>query len=126
MAEFAALPGQPTDADGPIFAEPWQAEALALVVQLHQTGRFTWSEWAQTLADVLKEVAAGGEPDDGTRYYTHWLVALERIATAKHLVGADELDERKQAWEAAYLNTPHGQPVELLRASRQDRSGTRV
>lgn len=113
MHDLAALPGLPSDADGPVFAEPWQAEAFALAVRLNASGCFTWTEWAASLAGVLKEAAARGEVDDGSRYYEHWLVALERLVTAKQLVTAGELAQRRDAWEAAYIATPHGQPVEL-------------
>lgn len=113
MPDLTALPGLPAGPDGPVFAEPWQAQAFALAVRLNAEGAFTWPEWAATLAEVLKQAEARGEPDDGSRYYEHWLVALERLATAKGLVAADELHARKHAWEAAYLATPHGQPVEL-------------
>jgi nitrile hydratase accessory protein len=106
----AALPGLPRDAAGPVFAEPWQAQAFALTVQLHEQGAFTWREWAQALSDELK---AAGPADDGARYYHHWLAALERMVTAKRLAGAEALAARKHAWEAAYLRTPHGQPVLL-------------
>ena len=34
---FANLPRQPKDADGPVFAEPWQAQAFALTVHLHES-----------------------------------------------------------------------------------------
>lgn len=113
--DIANLPGLPAGPDGPVFAEPWQAQAFALAVRLSDTGAFTWSEWAATLAGVLSNATARGEPDDGTRYYEHWLVALEHLATAKNLVGATELHRRKHAWEDAYLHTPHGHPVELSR-----------
>jgi nitrile hydratase accessory protein len=106
----AALPGLPRDAEGPVFAEPWQAQAFALTVQLHEQGAFTWSEWASALSGELK---AAGPAGDGSRYYDHWLAALERMVTDKRLAGADALDARKRAWEAAYLRTPHGKPVVL-------------
>ena len=54
-----------------------------------------------------------GEPDDGSRYYEHWLAALERLVTAKGLAEPAALQTRKEAWAAAYRNTPHGRPVEL-------------
>lgn len=104
------LPGLPRDAEGPVFAAPWEAQAFALAVQLHERGAFTWSEWAQALSEAVK---AGGPADDGSRYYEHWLAALERLVTAKRLAGAEALQARKHAWEAAYLRTPHGKPVTL-------------
>jgi nitrile hydratase accessory protein len=113
LARFAADQRLPRDAEGPVFEEAWQAEAFALTVRLHETGCFTWSEWAATLAAVLREVRDRGEPDDGSDYYDHWLAALERMVTAKQMVTTSDLDRRKAAWTQAYLATPHGQPVEL-------------
>jgi nitrile hydratase accessory protein len=113
FARFVADPGLPRDDEGPVFAEPWQAAAFALAVQLHEAGCFSWTEWAATLAAVLREVRESGEPDDGSRYYEHWLAALERLVTTKHLLDATGLQQRKADWAAAYRATPHGQPVAL-------------
>jgi nitrile hydratase accessory protein len=109
-ASFARIP---RDAEGPVFAEPWQAQAFAIAVRLSEKGFFTWKEWAATLADELKAAADRGEPDDGSRYYEHWLAALERIVTSKGLSRPEALLERKNAWADAYRHTPHGKPVEL-------------
>jgi len=92
-----------------VFAEPWQAQAFALAVKLSEQGHFTWKEWAAALADELK----AAEPDDGSRYYEHWLAALERLVIAKGLSNPAAMLERKQAWADAYRHTPHGKPVEL-------------
>ena len=113
LARFAADEGLPRDEEGPVFVEAWQAEAFALTVRLYETGCFTWPEWADTLAAVLREVRERGELDDGSHYYDHWLVALERSVTAKQVLSVSDLDRRKAAWTRAYLATPHGQPVEL-------------
>jgi len=102
------------DQNGPVFAEPWQAQAFALAVRLSAEGHFTWKEWAATLADELKAAADRGEPDDGSRYYHYWLAALERLVIAKNLADADALAARKEAWADAYRHTPHGKPVELI------------
>src|SRR5258706_7637459 len=107
------LPRLPRDEGGPVFAEPWQAQAFALAVKLSEQGHFTWKEWAATLADRLKSAAEPGEPDDGTHYYEHWLAALEQLVTAKGLTDERALHERKEAWEDAYRHTPHDKPVEL-------------
>jgi nitrile hydratase accessory protein len=112
-ARFTALPRLPADAEGPVFAEPWQAQAFALAVQLHAAGAFTWSQWAETLAGELKAAEARGEPDDGSRYYEHWLAALETLVTGRGLLAPPALAERKDAWARAYERTPHGRPVEL-------------
>jgi nitrile hydratase accessory protein len=110
---LAALPRLPRDADGPVFAEPWQAQAFALAVKLSEQGHFTWKEWASALADELRAAADRGEPDDGSRYYEHWLTALERVVAAKRVTDPAALLTRKEAWADAYRRTPHGQPVEL-------------
>jgi nitrile hydratase accessory protein len=112
---LAALPRIPRDVDGPVFAEPWQAQAFALAVKLSAAGYFTWKEWAAALAAELEAAADRGEPDDGSRYYEHWLAALERLVTAKGLTDRASLAERKEAWADAYRHTPHGKPVELRR-----------
>jgi nitrile hydratase accessory protein len=96
--------------DERVFDEPWQAEAFALVVCLHEAGAFTWSEWAAALS---AEIAAAGPADDGARYYEHWLAALERLALERGMTAAAALAERKEAWADAYLHTPHGKPVVL-------------
>ena len=107
------LPRLPRDEGGPVFAEPWQAQAFALAVKLSEQGHFTWKEWAAALAEELKAAANRGEPDDGSRYYEHWLAALERLVTAKGLTDRTTLLTRREAWAEAYRTTPHGTPVEL-------------
>jgi nitrile hydratase accessory protein len=110
---LAALPHLLRDNGGPVFGEPWQAQAFALAVKLSEQGHFTWKEWAAALAHELQAAANRGEPDDGSHYYEHWLAALERLVTAKGLAEPTALVARKQAWTEAYRNTPHGRPVEL-------------
>jgi len=114
---LSALPRLPRDEGGPVFAEPWQAQAFALAVKLSEMGHFTWKEWAAALANELQAAASRGEPDDGSRYYHHWLAALEHLVTARGLADPEALVARKEAWADAYRHTPHGKPVEL-RASR--------
>ena len=110
---LAALPRLPRDEGGPLFAEPWQAQAFAMAVKLSEQGHFTWKEWAAALAEELKAAADRGEPDDGTHYYEHWLATLERLVTHKGLMQTGALVERKEAWADAYRHTPHGKPVVL-------------
>jgi len=117
-ATFASLPRLPRDERGPVFEEPWQAQAFAVAVRLSEEGHFTWNEWAGALAAQLDVAARRGTPDDGSRYYEHWLAALECLVATKRLANAAELLERKDAWAEAYAHTPHGLPV-LLDASRR-------
>jgi nitrile hydratase accessory protein len=94
-----AFPGLPHDAQGPVFAEPWQAQAFALVLRLHAQGAFAWGEWAEALT-----CARNAEPDaDGSRYFEDWVTALERVITARGLLSATDLAARKAAWAQAYL-----------------------
>jgi len=108
------LPGQAVDDSGPVFREPWEAQAFALAVELSQAGHFTWNEWAATLATEIKSAQAAGDPDLGNTYYHHWLAALERLVADKGLVIPGDLRNRRDAWAQAFHDTPHGQPVELI------------
>jgi nitrile hydratase accessory protein len=97
-------------ADAPAFAAPWQAQAFAIVVALHERGLFTWSEWAEALSAEL------GRPDaaaDGSDYYDHWLEALETLLSAKGVAAAGEIDALAAAWQRAAHATPHGKPILL-------------
>ena len=109
----AALPEWPRDAAGPVFNAPWEAQAFAMTLALHERGAFTWKEWAAALAAVIGEVKRRGEQDTGEDYYRHWLTALERIATAKGLVSDAQLLRRRDEWQEAASRTPHGKPIEL-------------
>ena len=111
---MASLPaGIPCGADGPVFREPWEAQAFAIVVALHQRGLFEWSEWAQYLSRAIADAQAGGDPDTGDTYYLHWLAALERLVSDKGLAPPLALGALRQAWRVAAEVTPHGQPIEL-------------
>jgi nitrile hydratase accessory protein len=107
--DLGALPALPRDDAGPVFKAPWEAQAFAMTVSLHAAGVFTWREWADALA---AELAA---PDDGSRYYEHWLAALEKLVAEKRIVPEQEMERRVQDWDAAARATPHGKPVELIR-----------
>jgi nitrile hydratase accessory protein len=112
--DLALCPGLPLgDGDGPVFAEPWQAQAFAMTLALHQRGLFSWPEWAATLTQAIRDAQANGDVDDGHTYYRHWLAALETIVTRHGLGDAVELDRTAQAWGHAAERTPHGQPIAL-------------
>jgi nitrile hydratase accessory protein len=111
--DLGALPRIPRDGEGPVFRAPWEAQAFAMAVSLHERGCFTWKEWAAALAEEIAAATARGEADDGSRYYHYWLAALEKLVAAKRLVGADELAVRRDEWDRAARATPHGRPIEL-------------
>lgn len=109
----AAVPGLPMSSDGPVFREPWEAQAFAMAVALRERGVFTASEWAETLGAEIKRAQTAGDPDTGATYYRHWLAALERIVAAKGLSDRATLHRYSDAWSHAALRTPHGTPIEL-------------
>jgi nitrile hydratase accessory protein len=97
----------PPPGDDPVFREPWEAQAFAMTVLLHQQGLFTWTEWAQALSAQI----AAQSPE--TPYYQHWLAALETLVAAKGLSSPDELTRYQRAWEHAAHRTPHGMSIDL-------------
>jgi len=109
------LPGLPRDEEGPVFREPWEAQAFAMTLRLHEAGHFTWPEWAATLGAEIEAAGKAGDPDLGDTYYRHWLKALEKLVAEKGLAGPVEMDERKSAWRRAFLATPHGKPIDLAK-----------
>ena len=109
----AGLPGQPRDDSGPVFREPWEAQAFAMTLALHQRGLFTWSEWAQALAAQIAAAQAAGDADLGDTYYRHWLTALEKLVATKRASSIEELTRYQRAWDHATDRTPHGQPIDL-------------
>jgi nitrile hydratase accessory protein len=115
------LPALPRDQEGPVFNEPWEAQAFALAVRLSEVGCFTWSEWVEIFSQEIKTAQKQGDPDLGDTYYHHWLNALERLCAEKGLVGHEDMSRRQEEWRRAYLNTPHGQPIELSAAFKDDR-----
>jgi len=106
-------PGIPRDDDGPVFREPWEAQAFAMMLALHDRGLFTWPEWSAALADEIRRAQAAGDPDTGETYYRHWLAALERLVAEKGVANRDMLARYRDAWDHAADRTPHGKPIEL-------------
>jgi nitrile hydratase accessory protein len=109
----SALPDIPCDAEGPVFREPWEAQAFAMALVLHERGVFTWNECAETLGAEIKRAQAAGDPDTGETYYHHWLATLERLVAAKGVTTSDVLHRYRDAWDHAADRTPHGRPIEL-------------
>ena len=113
-----ALPELPCDSEGPVFGEPWQAQAFAMTLALHERGHFSWPEWAQYLSRAIRAAQARGDPDTGETYYQHWLAALEQLLLDKGLAQPLALTALRQAWRVAAERTPHGKPIELGAAAR--------
>ena len=112
---LGALPRLPRDEGGPVFAEPWQAQAFALAVKLSES----------VGQGSLRKIGKSGPqhspknsipiraPTMPLIIYEHWLATLERLVTAKGLSNPAAMLARKEAWAEAYRHTPHGKPVEL-------------
>ena len=113
IAATIAIPDIPRDQDGPVFREPWEAQAFAMAVALHARGVFTWTEWAAALAAQIKRAQATGDPDTGETYYRHWLATLEHLVDEKGVATAATLHRFRDAWDHAADRTPHGAPIEL-------------
>jgi len=111
--DLALLAALPVDDDGPVFAEPWQAQAFSMAIELHRAGHFSWQEWAGQLSAEIAAAQTRGDPDRGDTYYHHWLAALEKLVKTKGLASAEELERRRQQWDHAARHTPHGQPIEI-------------
>jgi len=109
----AHFSGQPRDDSGPVFREPWEAQAFAITLALHQRGVFSWTEWAEALANQIRMAQADGDADLGDTYYRHWLAALEALVAAKGASSIDELTRYQRAWGHAAERTPHGRSIEL-------------
>jgi len=108
-----AVPSIPCDADGPVFREPWQAQAFAMALALHARDLFTWPEWAAMLTEEIRRAQAAGDPDTGETYYLHWLATLERMVAAKGVATEATLARYRAAWDHAADRTPHGAPIAL-------------
>lgn len=97
----------------PVFDEAWQAQLLAMVDQMMSAGVFSNSLWSATLGENLKQAEANGMADDIDTYYAAVLKTFETLLEASTDVSANIIIDKQQAWERAYLSTPHGQPVIL-------------
>lgn len=110
---LALVPALPCDAEGPVFREPWEAQAFALAIDAHARGLFSWPEWAAALSAQIKAAQAAGDPDTGETYYRHWLATLEALTVQKGAASWAQLEHVQAAWDHAAKATPHGQPVVL-------------
>lgn len=100
----------PLDRGEPVFAAPWEAQAFAMTLRLHETGLFSWSEWAEALG---AEISAAGPGSPPSEYYRLWLAALEKLCSRKALLSPDAISRRQEEWREAAAATPHGHPIFL-------------
>ncbi|NGO62864.1 nitrile hydratase accessory protein [Rhizobium daejeonense] len=104
-------PGLPKSAEGdPVFVEPWNAQAFAMTVHLHERGLFSWGEWAEALSAELHRPERA---EDGSDYFDGWVAALTGLLVSKGLADADTVLTLQESWKRAAEATPHGSPILL-------------
>ena len=97
----------------PLFNDHWQAQALAMADTLVTAGILDRDEWSRELGAAIRRLAGEGAPDTIETYYRAVMSALESLLARAGEADKEEIDQRQLEWKRAYLNTPHGQPVEL-------------
>ncbi|KPA22233.1 Nitrile hydratase beta subunit [Shimia sp. SK013] len=99
----------------PAFEAPWHAQVFALTVAMNEAGHFSWTEWAEIFGATLKAHGLARELDGGEDYFNAWLAALETLLRGRDLAKPEAIETMRDAWKQAYLSTPHGDPVKLVR-----------
>jgi nitrile hydratase accessory protein len=117
------MPSLPQDGDGPVFNEPWEAKAFAVVLDLYDRGGFTWPEWVDCLSAEIAAAKDRGDPDLGDGYYLHWLTALEKLVDAKGLASTGELAACKADWAEADRKRAFGEAPVLERSAASGPGG---
>lgn len=97
----------------PVFEAPWHAQVFALTVHLNEAGHFVWADWARRFGATLRQHGLERELNGGEDYFLAWLETLEGFLAQTDIAAPDQVDGLRRAWEAAYLRTPHGEPVVL-------------
>jgi len=76
----------PRDDAGPVFKEPWEAQAFAMTVSLHARRRLQLARMGPTHSPGSSPPRRARRGRRRTRYYEHWLAALEKLVAGKKLV----------------------------------------
>lgn len=97
----------------PAFEAPWHAQVFALTVHLNEAGHFAWADWAERFGATLARHGLDKELNGGEDYFTAWLETLEGYLAEIGMAAPADVADLRNAWEAAYLSTPHGSPVHL-------------
>jgi len=101
------------DLSAPVFDQPWQADLFAVTVCLNEQGHFSWSEWTGWFGAGLARRGLEKQLNGGEDYFLVWLETLEVVLQRLDMASIDQLANVKNAWQNAYLATPHGAPVRL-------------
>lgn len=116
MTERVQMLHSPRDDEAPVFEEPWQAQAFSMLVAMNEAGHFPWTDWAKIFSRTIESMPAMPSESASDVYYRQWVSALEEMVISLGVVAKEEIAKREQEWRHAYLNTPHGLPVNLLNA----------
>jgi hypothetical protein len=65
------------------------------------------------LGAALRSHGLNRDLDGGDDYFAAWLDALEGLLAEQGLAEEETIAALTADWRAAYLSTPHGQPVHL-------------
>ena len=76
----------------PVFQAPWEARAFAMVNQLANTQRYSWSEWTDQFSQEIS--VAENEPTDTSSYYERWVRACEKLLVTKGILEPLAVDQR--------------------------------
>ena len=84
----------PKNEQGPVFVEPWEARAFAMVVDLNAQGRFAWKDFQSLLVEEI-----GRSEREGLErpYYLNWLIAAERLFERLGMADRTEIDAEVEA-----------------------------
>ncbi len=83
MAQLEPLVGQPHTDGALVFDAPWQARTFAMAVMLHESGWFSWQEWATLLARHIAAFEKHANIADNDAYYQLWQQTLEQLVAEK-------------------------------------------
>jgi len=99
------------------FNEPWHAQIFAITVHLNEQGHFDWNDWSKVFSIALSSKDSENLIINDDDYYLIWLKTLEKFLGETGKIQSDEIMQYFRDWQAAFLNTPHGQPVNLTNLS---------
>ena len=97
--------------------EPCHEQIFALTIHLNEQGHFEWKDWSQAFSEALSLKSSNGAIVEDEDYYLVWLKTIEEFLAQNGKLKSDEITSYFDAWSAAFLSTPHGQPVKLKNLS---------
>ena len=109
LLDSAGPAAPPRDNGELVFAAPWESRAFGVALALHDSGCIDWEDFRQSLIGEIATWEAAHPSGEGWSYYECWLRSLERVVSAKGLVGAEDLRERLAVLAARPAGHDHGE-----------------